>query len=217
MEGDSVNQSLPFPPSAMAAHHSSESPNWYTPLDVVEDVRWVLGGRIGLDPSSCARAQERVRAEHWLGIEQNGLTYDWQSCGKDMDALVNVPSARGLPPAVDWFVKLGVEVARKTIRSFVWVAFNANSLESIIGETERLRLLSPRDCHLCLPRDRIAFERESETQFGFDGRPVLERPKNPPNWTVFLCFGPKGVRQRFARRFGERGTIWTAAKKNAVK
>lgn len=48
----------------------------YTPLAIIEAARSTLG-RIELDPASCAKANEIVRADRYYTAAQNGLLRDW--------------------------------------------------------------------------------------------------------------------------------------------
>jgi hypothetical protein len=56
--------------------HSSESNEWYTPKEIIELAREVLG-KIDLDPASCAFANEVVQAENFFSQEQDGFSRDW--------------------------------------------------------------------------------------------------------------------------------------------
>jgi DNA N-6-adenine-methyltransferase Dam len=49
---------------------------WYTPPELVERARTVLGD-IDLDPASHPEAQKIVRAKRWYGVETDGLTQPW--------------------------------------------------------------------------------------------------------------------------------------------
>jgi len=55
---------------------SSESNEWYTPAEIIETARRVLGG-IDLDPASTEEANETVRARKIYTIEDNGLRWQW--------------------------------------------------------------------------------------------------------------------------------------------
>ena len=55
---------------------SSESFEWWTPSPYVEAARQVLGA-IDLDPASCARANETVKAAGFFDIDADGVTQDW--------------------------------------------------------------------------------------------------------------------------------------------
>jgi hypothetical protein len=62
--------------NGVAARHSSESNEHYTPHAVVEAARTTLG-RFDLDPASCAFANETVRAAHFFTAEVNGFLKPW--------------------------------------------------------------------------------------------------------------------------------------------
>lgn len=52
------------------------SDDWYSPPQIVDPARFVLGG-IDFDPASCAVAQMAVRAERWCGLPLDGLAQPW--------------------------------------------------------------------------------------------------------------------------------------------
>ena len=56
--------------------HSSKSNEWYTPSHYIELVREVLGV-IDLDPASCERANEMVKARAYYTKDFNGLNTSW--------------------------------------------------------------------------------------------------------------------------------------------
>ena len=61
------------------AFHSSESVEWYTPAPIVEAARRVMGG-IDLDPASNPIANTTVRAAHFYGRDDDGLSQAWHGC-----------------------------------------------------------------------------------------------------------------------------------------
>jgi hypothetical protein len=63
--------------SSSSAQPWSGEVEWYTPSDVVEDVREVMGV-IDLDPASNDTAQQVVRASIYYTAETNGLAQEWQ-------------------------------------------------------------------------------------------------------------------------------------------
>jgi len=72
-----VNGSQDKISQATHAMLSSESNEWYTPAEIIEAARIVLGGSIDLDPASTPEANEVVRAKKIYTIEDNGLRWQW--------------------------------------------------------------------------------------------------------------------------------------------
>ncbi len=69
---------LPFPALAPPpVPYAGTSQEWYTPAHIIAAVYEVLGG-IDLDPASCERANETVRAATFYTEQQNGLTLPWR-------------------------------------------------------------------------------------------------------------------------------------------
>lgn len=55
---------------------TSDSPEWYTPADIIALVRNVLG-TIDLDPASCAEANKVVQAKTYFDDTRDGLAQPW--------------------------------------------------------------------------------------------------------------------------------------------
>jgi phage N-6-adenine-methyltransferase len=49
---------------------------WYTPPDIIEAARDVMGG-IDLDPASCELAQSNVKAKRFYTVDDDGLSKEW--------------------------------------------------------------------------------------------------------------------------------------------
>ncbi|MBR9682368.1 MAG: hypothetical protein GOV02_01715 [Candidatus Aenigmarchaeota archaeon] len=57
-------------------HISNKENDWYTPVEIIDSARKVMGS-ITLDPASSNMAQEVVCAEHYYTKENDGLEQDW--------------------------------------------------------------------------------------------------------------------------------------------
>ena len=62
---------------ARVAKHSSASVEHYTPAGIVDLARSLMGG-IDLDPASCAKANEIIKAARYFTEEMDGLAQDWR-------------------------------------------------------------------------------------------------------------------------------------------
>src|SRR5258707_14839507 len=60
----------------MNVQHSSRSDRWFTPVDIIERSRRVLG-IIDLDPASEPAANERVKATTYYTEHNDGLYHTW--------------------------------------------------------------------------------------------------------------------------------------------
>ena len=89
----------------MKAHVKNNSGHieWYTPKEIIEAARKVLG-TIDLDPASCAEANEIVKATRFYSIENDGLAKKWE--GK---IWLNPPFATGM---IETFVDKAIESYR---------------------------------------------------------------------------------------------------------
>lgn len=74
---DEEGQGAPAVYQPMAATvYSHRSVEYYTPVEILEAARDVLGA-FDLDPASCPEAQENVRAARYFTQDEDGLTRPW--------------------------------------------------------------------------------------------------------------------------------------------
>jgi hypothetical protein len=139
--------------------HSSESNEHYTPPEVVEAARTVLG-KIELDPFSCDLANEIVGAEMFYGVENDGFTHEWfgrvfcNPPGGKVDADCK-PVAKGpgrSSSAAAWAHLMG-EYRAGRVHSAIFVGFNLE----VLRLTQACELGACLDFPCCYPRDRLHF------------------------------------------------------------
>jgi hypothetical protein len=141
----------------MSFTHSSEHNEHYTPPEVVEAAREVLG-KIELDPFSCELANEIVGAEMIYTLEDDGFAQDWYGrvfCNPPGGVLKEKAElAHGKTrssSAVAW-AKLLEEYEADRVHSAIFIGFNL--------EVMRMTQLASRsvlDFPFCVPRDRLHF------------------------------------------------------------
>ena len=62
--------------NAQLINQDSGDFEYYTPIEIVNAARDVMGG-IDLDPASSREANNRIQATHYFTIEDDGLSKDW--------------------------------------------------------------------------------------------------------------------------------------------
>lgn len=150
---------------------------WYTPSDIADRARRVLGG-IDLDPASNDEANEVIKAGAYFSAEDDGLEKDWTG-----SVWLNPPYSRDLMPK---FVgKLISEYEKQHVDCAVLVSHNNT-------ETEWFQSLAKVASAICFPAKRIKFYR---------GEDVAA----PVNGQVFFYLGED--RQSFIDQFGDLGVI----------
>lgn len=81
--------------NSMAVHYSSDSPEWYTPREVIQRVAAAMGG-IDLDPCSNSKTEPNVPAELHYTAEDDGLAQRWEG-----RVYMNPPYGRAIGEWVD--------------------------------------------------------------------------------------------------------------------
>jgi hypothetical protein len=120
------------------ARHSCASSEWYSPPDIVERARRVLG-EIDLDPASCEAANKVVKALWFYSLERdkNGLDLPWTG-----RVFCNPPS-----PPKEWWLKL---VSSDCTGVFVAYSIEALAQSRGWGSSMARHIV-------CVPQRRIAF------------------------------------------------------------
>jgi hypothetical protein len=151
--------------------HSSESNEHYTPPEIVEAARKLLGG-IDLDPFSCALANTVVKATEYFHV--GGFERPWRTTtgpggpsraarvfvnppgGKLNKDLEQVKGGPGMSTAALGWCKTVHEWEIGNVHSGVFVGFNLEVLR-ITQQYEAMGLRSCMTFPFCVPRDRLKF------------------------------------------------------------
>lgn len=131
------------------AMHSSGSNEHYTPGYIVDIAREVLGGKIDLDPASCAMANKYIHATNIYTIKNNGLNQSWYG-----RIFLNPPGGKDGASSVQcaWWRKLVKEYKNGNVTSAIFLGFSIEILQ-----TSQAQNISVAHFPLCIPRKRIDF------------------------------------------------------------
>jgi phage N-6-adenine-methyltransferase len=142
------------PVSSVSGSDTYNSDEWYTPIEIVDAARKVLGA-FDLDPATCEHAQQRIKARKFYTKDDDGLTKKW--AGR---VWLNPPYSQ--PAASQFAEKLIAEYKAGNVESAILVQ-NAST------DTGWFHALA-REAHICLTRGRINFDREdgrgSQNRYG---------------------------------------------------
>lgn len=166
--------------------HSSESVEHFTPKEIVEAARAVLG-EIDLDPASCSLANGVVKASAFYGPGsehgEDGLTLPW--LGR---VFLNPPGGRAQltgcgtsSNAALWWGRLAASWQAGEVEAAIFVGFTLEILRS----AQALDVPQPLDFPLCVPSSRIAFDTEQ------DGERVSS--SSPTHGNVIVYLPPRGA------------------------
>lgn len=171
--------------------HSSESAEHFTPSDIVEAARIVMGG-IDLDPATTAFAnKERVKAKRFYTRVDNGFTKPWKG-----SVFLNPPGGRcddngkrvkvgGQSSAKAWWRKLVHEYDSGRVTQAIFVGFSLEILQSaqlIQGEDTHPPTSHPLFFPFCVPIRRTKYARIKRGKFVVGAR--------PPHASVFIFIPP---------------------------
>jgi phage N-6-adenine-methyltransferase len=168
--------------AAQAAYHKSESDEWYTPQEIVDSARAVLG-EIDLDPASCPKANERVRARAFYSRRVDGLAHPWSG-----RVWMNPPYGNAAPVFAE---RLIAEYEAGRVTEAV-ALFNANAMSSL-WFSPIYKLASA----LLITRGRLQFEAGDPSQ-AFS---------SPATGSVVVYLGARP--EAFHAEFAKHGTTLT--------
>jgi len=177
-----------------SALHSHDSPaQWYTPPDIVEAAREVLGG-IDLDPASHPEANVVVKAARFFTAEDDGLAQVWTG-----SVFLNPPG--GLVPEFwDELVRSGF------VTDAIWIGYSLEQLQTLQGMG---RVKTPLDYPMCIPKRRIPFvenQAKQELMQKLRAAGKTPHPKSSPSHGNYITYmGENPV--LFARVFRQFGQV----------
>lgn len=134
------------------AQHSSKSNEHYTPIDVIEAAREVMGS-IDLDPATTDLVNWRVRATNYYTKETNGFDKDWHG-----RVWLNPPGGKigNKSNAALWWNKLVTEYLAERTKEAIFLGF---TLEILATSQDALCWLG--NFPICIPRNRLPFDHEA--------------------------------------------------------
>lgn len=189
----------------MNPRHLSLTNEHYTPPDIVEVARSLLGG-IVLDPATSEVGARHVRPDSYFTAEDNGYLQQWfgrvllnPPGGKcDDEGVTCVKSSKdepyvridGKPPSggtrssqKSWWFKLASEWRQGRVHAAIFVGFSIEILQVTQARPRPEDLPIPLDFPLCYPSTRLAYWMEK------GGRLV---PSNaPPHSSVLVYLPPR--------------------------
>ena len=121
----------------------SGNPEWYTPPDIIESARQTMGS-IDLDPASCEKANEIVKAKKFYTKEDNGLDKTWAG-----NIFMNPPYNKGI---IDQFIS---KVESEYNNYTQLIAIINNTTETKCGQ-----LLIKLSDVICFPKGRVNFYKD---------------------------------------------------------
>jgi len=159
--------------------HLSISNEHYTPADIVEAARLVMGG-IDLDPASCAAANQTVKARTYYAQPLDGLALPWfgrvflnppggeftikkaerEAMGAEAAAALDAENREARARwntksrATAWFTRLCLMYDAKNIDQAVFIGFNIEVLKDMPARAFA-------SCSLCIPRKRVKYSGEA--------------------------------------------------------
>lgn len=208
-----------------SARHLSESVEWYTPPEIVEPARELLGG-IELDPASCEVANRGVRADRFFTREQDGLIQPW--CART--AFLNAPGGKLGNRSLQnlFWQRLARAWQSGKVSSAVFVCFSIELLQVSQGYGPDMPI--PLDFPMCFPDVRVPYIKAREdvvtpqvSLFESEAAPArVEESESPPHASVIVFLPERsamlhdsaklidGSPCRFQRAFASIGRcVWT--------
>jgi hypothetical protein len=184
---------------------STKSNEHYTPSDIVERARWLMGS-IDLDPASCIEAQKTVQAGYFITRETDVSSSARRLTGDGLqlrpwrgNVFLNPPGGsfkvlnKGFSNAALWWAALVQDWLRGEMKQAIFIGF---SLE-ILRHSQNGCPLPVQAFHRCYPKKRIKFSgapQPTHANVIVYLPPVRAGEPNEYHFTRFReAFGPLGI------------------------
>lgn len=193
------------------AKHLSKSEEHFTPEYVVTAGRKVLRA-IDLDPATCWEANRLVKAKRIYTRKDDGLSKPWEgtvflnppggrlnkaTCIEDPGKWGATRSRQAL-----WWLKLMMEWDNGNVEAAIFIGFSIEILQVAQG----LKCSRPTDWPMCVPRDRIPFDRWDNDN---DKRVCQDDPSHAN--VIILVSTDLGDINRFRTEFNRIGETFNLA------
>lgn len=135
----------------MNIQHSSRTDRWFTPPDILERAKRVLGP-IHLDPASEVLANKAVGAVHYYDAKDDGLTKEWPD---GCTVWLNPPGGRRGNKSMTglfWTRLMHYRAAGHLVHG-IFMAFSAEAIQN----TQRKGIPSVGQFPVCIPAKRLRF------------------------------------------------------------
>jgi hypothetical protein len=129
---------------------SSKNERWFTPQDIIEKSRDVLGG-IDLDPASELEANEKVLAKRIITKEECGLLAPWRCEG--LNIFLNPPSGKLFGKSLPLLFWNRLMQEAPEFNHAIFIIFSLNQLQSF-----QQRTMNPLCFPICFAKKRLHFE-----------------------------------------------------------
>lgn len=176
-----VENYMTFMSSNAPRSKATENNEWYTPPEVIEAARQVMG-IIDLDPASCEVAQETVKATRYYTEEDDGLAQQW--FGK---VWMNPPFT--MPARKEFCKRMKDMISSETIEQACIL------LNNVVIDQAHIQELLSMVSSICLVAGRLRFLRE-------DGK-----KSKSPLWGQFIVYYGENV-DKFEQQFQQFGQVF---------
>lgn len=167
------------------AQHLSKSNEHFTPGSIIGLAREILG-TIDIDPFSCAKANEYIKAKQFYGLdnELDGWEEPWSG-----NAWINAPGGRsnGKSNQKRAWRRLMEQYDCGNVKSAIFLSFNLDLMQTVQVKQEGKL---PMEFPFCLPKTRIAYL-----------KPDLSQSMNPTHASAIFFISPKDKREEATVKF----------------